>query len=148
MGNTYSKSPIYQKFKFSRCLSLLLTPRLSRPGDHACDTKMGRSPYVVTDSPGEQFGSDCYSGPGFLSLCWPRDTSLECGEKEQLLILRASPEVDLPSFLEGAAPTHFSKWKPRNMACSSCSPLSTSSSRFLAECHFLPGSLWCFLAVA
>lgn len=150
MGNTYSKSPIYQKFKFSRCLSLLLTPRLSRPGDHACDTRMGRSPYVVTDSPGEQ--SLAVTVIQVLASCLSAGqetyTSLECGEKEQLLILRASPEVDLPSFLEGAAPTHFSKWKPKNMACSSCSLLSTSSSWFLAECHFLPGSLWCFLAVA
>ena len=70
---------------------------------------MGRSPYVVTDSPGEQslavtiiqVLASCLSGGQETYI------SLECGEKEQLLILRASPEADLPSFLEGAAPPLF-----------------------------------------
>lgn len=78
---------------------------------------------MVTDSSGEQ--SLAVTVIRVLASCLSGGpetyTTLEYGEKEQLLIPRASPEADLPSLLEGAAATHSSKWKPRNMACSSCS---------------------------
>lgn len=92
---------------------------------------------------GAEFGSDCYSSPGFLSLWWPRDIPLwSMGRKNNYSSLgRLQKHISHHSLKE--LPHSFPNGSRGTWHALPVPLLSTSSSQFLAECHLLPGSLWC-----